>query len=79
MTETVATMSTGEIAAELNERIKALYRLNSELAAQVDRMRPVVDAASQWARNDKGLLRIYLRTAVIEYEAQMAALEKGSG
>ena len=62
---------------QLRERVGQLERLNASLAAQVDRMRPVVDTASRWARSDKVLSRVHLRTAVINYEEQMAALEKG--
>lgn len=34
-TMTTTAMTTDELLAELNERVKALYRLNRELAAQV--------------------------------------------
>jgi hypothetical protein len=64
---------------QLRERVGQLERLNASLAAQVDRMRPVVEAASQWARDDKGLLRVRLRTAIINYEAEMDKLMKENG
>lgn len=62
--------------AERDTRIAALEKQCAMLAAQVDRMRPVVDAAQRWTRNDKGFLRIHLRTAVINYEHEMAQLAK---
>lgn len=50
-------------------RIRQLEDLNAKLAAEIDRMRPVVEAAERWAGNDKGFLRIHLRTAVINYQS----------
>lgn len=58
------------------QRIQQLERLNKSLAEQVDRMRVVTDAASTWARNDKGFTRIKLRTAVINYESAMEKILK---
>jgi hypothetical protein len=34
-----------------NQRIQQLEKLNATLAAEVDRMRPVVDAAVEWRRD----------------------------
>lgn len=58
-------------------RIKQLERLNATLSGEIDAQRPVVQAACRWARNDKGFLRIHLRTAVINYEAAKAAKDQG--
>lgn len=75
---TPCAMSTDEIVAELDQRVKALYQLNLELAAQVDRMRPVVDFARTWHANDKGFTRIALHNAVSHYNTAMAQLAKES-
>jgi hypothetical protein len=78
----IAAMSTDQIAAELQERVQALYRLNRELAAHVDRMRPVVDSAlrsvdyyAQYPDSLNGY-EIDLRDRVQLYRAQMAQLAK---
>lgn len=36
--------------AEYEARIRALERMNATLAAEVDRMRPVVETAVEWRR-----------------------------
>ena len=38
--------------AEYETRIHALERMNATLAAEVDRMRPVVDAAVKWNKTN---------------------------
>ena len=75
----VVTMSADELAGELSERVKALYRLNAELAAHVDRMRPVVDLAKLVAQCDRcdGSRHLdALQAAVLRYEREMAELAK---
>jgi hypothetical protein len=72
-------MATAISEQDYIKRIAALERQCATLAAQVDRMRLVVDAAQRWTRDDKGFLRIHLRTAVINYEQQMTQLTKDGG
>ena len=57
-------------------RIAQLERLNSQLATQIDRMRPVVDAARDWCRYEDAGRRVY--EVIYAYDAVMAALEKGA-
>ena len=65
--------------AERDERIRQLEQLNATLAAQVDRMRPVVDAAQKWSNTyDDGAEDTPLLEAVTEYYGQMAQLAKPS-
>lgn len=45
------------------------WAMFGKLKAEVDAQRPVVEAASRWARSDTALPRLELRTAVINYEA----------
>jgi hypothetical protein len=61
-------------------RIAALERVNAVLAEQVDRMRPVVDAACCVAagRFGHGYSTVAdLKDAVVVYQQQMAELAKG--
>lgn len=37
---------------EYEQRIRALERINATLAAELDRMRPVVEAAVKWNRTN---------------------------
>lgn len=58
----------------LKERIRQLEDLNAKLTAEVDRMRPVVEAAVAYLKydgNDKGqliTLRARVNSAAFEYE-----------
>jgi hypothetical protein len=61
---------------EAHGRVGALERLNSQLAAQVDRQAKVVDAAIEWA-DHAGPLRVQrLGQAVATYDMAMAQLGK---
>lgn len=40
------------IELALSERVRALEKLNSQLAAEIDRQRPVVEAAIFWSRDN---------------------------
>lgn len=75
----VATMTNEQLIAELRQRVEGLYRVNAELAAQVDRMRPVVDAACKWSDDyDDGATKDGdVLDAVTEYYGAMAQLAKG--
>lgn len=59
--------------AEYEARIRALERMNATLAAEVDRMRPVVEAAIIHLRNPDKVEVVKrdreLWTAVIAYQA----------
>lgn len=68
--------------AERDERIVALEKLNATLAAQVDRMRPVVDAALVLASSLRGIADWSVEESALEYAARMyqqamAQLAKG--
>lgn len=73
---TVTTMTTDQLAAELQERVRALYRLNAELAAQCDRLGKVVDAVLPW---EYTLRLTPAADAIKEYREQMAQLAKEGG
>jgi hypothetical protein len=65
-------------------RIRQLEELNKTLAAQVDRMRPVVDVAIEWAdaedgSKDEESAGAALVWEVSNYERQMAQPAKESG
>lgn len=62
---------------QLRERVRQLERLNATLATQVDRMRPVIDTAITWRREQLHRGRRYVDSAPLEsmvdaYEHQMA-------
>lgn len=57
--------------ADRDVRIAQLEALNATLAAQVDQMRPVVDAACNWEYRPREL-----EQAVIVYRTAMAVLTK---
>ena len=63
---------------QLRQRVGQLERLNTSLAAQVDRMRPVVDAALYWYGGGAGWSGRLAET-LCTYEHTLAALGKGSG
>lgn len=64
--------------AERDKRIRELEALNSTLA-QIDRMTPVVKAATDMKEHGCGQCEAQLDRAVTIYEQQMAALAKGEG
>lgn len=61
--------------AEHDARIRQLEQLNATLAAEIDRMRPVVEAAYQWHSLSKYRPEHYLdheqdlANAIVTYEA----------
>lgn len=57
-------------------RIRQLEALNALLAEQVDRMRPVVDAAIATTEHGCGLCQARLDNEVATYQRQMAQLAK---
>jgi hypothetical protein len=67
-------MSDFKEVAECEERICQLEQLNAVLAEQVDRMRPVVEAAQAWLVRD--VERFRLAAAVDAYNTAMAQLAK---
>jgi hypothetical protein len=63
--------------AERDTRIRQLEQLNATLAAQVDRMRPVVTAAWGWRLSEGAPVRaVVLSEAVDAYQSAMAQLAK---
>lgn len=59
-----------------DERIRQLEKLNATLAAEVDRMRPVVEAACKWSDSyDEVADDLPLLTEVTEYYGRKAAYE----
>ena len=64
---------------QLRERVGQLERLNATLAAQVDRMEKVVEAAIDMQEHGCGQCESQLNVAVITYKEQMIALGKGGG
>lgn len=78
----VATMTDEQIVAELKERVAGLYRMNAELAAQVDRQGKVVDAVREMyeariLQRSFGSAFGKLYEAFTEYRQQMTQLAKG--
>lgn len=65
--------------AERDIRIEQLERLNATLAAQVDRMEKVVEAAIDMQEHGCGQCESQFNVAVITCKEQMAALGKGGG
>ena len=61
--------------AERDTRIRQLEQLNTTLAAQIDRMRPVVDAVRDDNDNDYKY-RARLRRTIVLYDAAMAQLSR---
>lgn len=51
------------------KRIQELEKLNASLAAEVDRQRPVVEAAQAWYHGAQNWL-VRLARAVADYEAE---------
>jgi hypothetical protein len=64
--------------AERDERIRQLEQLNKVLAEQIDRMRPVVDAAVAYRHERPFVFMTPFDKAVDAYERQMAQLAKPS-
>lgn len=63
--------------AERDERIRQLEQLDATLAAQVDRMRPVVAVAEAIAEHGMSMARYNdLRVVVYKYHTAMAQLAK---
>lgn len=57
---------------EYEQRIRALERMNATLAAEIDKMRPVVDAAIDMKEHGCGQCEAKLDEAVNAYQASKA-------
>lgn len=60
-----------EIHEECRKRIAALERINATLAAEIDRMRPVVDAAVEAVMKDRPV-PLSLISVVMDYRNTQA-------
>lgn len=66
-----------KLLRDAEARIRQLERLNAQLAAQIDRMRPVVSAAWGWRLSEGAPARaVVLGEAVDTYQQAMAQLAK---
>lgn len=57
-------------AQEYETRIKALEKLNATLAAEIDRMRPVIEAMQRLQIFDNDVSRDQIADALADYEGR---------
>jgi DNA polymerase-3 subunit beta len=77
-------MTTDELIAELQERVRTLYGLNAELAVRLDRQVRVIDAALVFVKSLRQTVAWSAEEAALEYtariyEQQIAQLAKEGG